>query len=371
MDKQNFVFISYNHKDVKWAKWLQQRLEWFRLPTEAHNEISDSRFIRPVFRDRDTLTAGILNDELRRQLEASQYLVVICSPYSARSEWVSDEVKAFIDMGRLDKIVPFVVDDSSMDYMACLPASLRQWNLSHPEKNILGIAVTDDGKKDKEKAFIRLVSYLLGISFDTLWHRHLRFVRQMASLVAVLGIIMLTLAYWFMMPVKLNVTLVSESCCLPEMEKAIVTVNGSEFSVDRPDTSFFAGTLPGYYRLRPIQLSFRADRFYADDNLTVTIGAGLWEHIHLQTHRDSTFAFFCGRVFDGDAVNYLLSPIAGAIVSVGGKTTKTETDGSFRVAFTLEEQTETKAIMINKDGYRSFHRQDEYPSQDLVYLLHK
>ena len=31
----NFVFISYSHKDVKWAKWLQRKLEWYRLPTEA------------------------------------------------------------------------------------------------------------------------------------------------------------------------------------------------------------------------------------------------------------------------------------------------------------------------------------------------
>ena len=60
---QNFVFISYNHKDVKWAQWLQKKLEWYRLPTEAHNEFSDSRYIRPVFRDRDNLTLeqGVLN----------------------------------------------------------------------------------------------------------------------------------------------------------------------------------------------------------------------------------------------------------------------------------------------------------------------
>ena len=88
----NFVFISYSHKDVKWAKWLQRKLEWYRLPTEAHNELSDSRYIRPVFRDRDTLTSGILNDSLRAHLEASRYLVVICSPNSVKSEWVNNEI---------------------------------------------------------------------------------------------------------------------------------------------------------------------------------------------------------------------------------------------------------------------------------------
>ena len=125
------------------------------MPTEARNEFSGSGYIRPVFRDRDTLTAGVLNDELRSHLEASKYLVVICSPHSAQSQWVSDEVKAFIEMGRLDRIVPFIIEGSPKNYDVadfrqplmgeCFPLALRQWNSEHPDRNLLGIAVTDDG----------------------------------------------------------------------------------------------------------------------------------------------------------------------------------------------------------------------------------
>lgn len=81
--KQNFAFISYNHKDVKHAKWLQNKLESYKLPTEIHNEFDDSRFIRPVFRDQTDLNTGVLSNVLRDQLEASRYLIVICSPNSA------------------------------------------------------------------------------------------------------------------------------------------------------------------------------------------------------------------------------------------------------------------------------------------------
>ena len=42
--KRNFAFISYNHKDVKWAKWLRKRLEWYRMPSEIHNDFSDYIF---------------------------------------------------------------------------------------------------------------------------------------------------------------------------------------------------------------------------------------------------------------------------------------------------------------------------------------
>ena len=30
--KQNFAFVSYKREDEKWAKWLQQKLENYKLP---------------------------------------------------------------------------------------------------------------------------------------------------------------------------------------------------------------------------------------------------------------------------------------------------------------------------------------------------
>ena len=68
MERKNFAFISYNHKDVKWAKWLQNNLENYKLPTEIHNEFEDSRFIRPVFRDQTDLNTGVLVNVLRDNL---------------------------------------------------------------------------------------------------------------------------------------------------------------------------------------------------------------------------------------------------------------------------------------------------------------
>ena len=140
--KQNFAFISYNHKDVKWAKWLRRRLEWYRLPSEIHNECEDSRYIRPVFRDREELDSGVLGNELTKRLESSKYLIVVCSPNSAKSQWVSDEVQAFIDMGKLEYIIPFIVDGDPKCYNdavecerplmgECFPLALRIWNTEH------------------------------------------------------------------------------------------------------------------------------------------------------------------------------------------------------------------------------------------------
>lgn len=365
---RNYVFISYNHKDVKWAKWLQRKLEWYRLPAEIHNEYEDSRFIRPVFRDRDNLTAGVLNDELRTQLEASKYLVVICSPNSAPSEWVSSEVKAFMEMGRVKQIVPFIVEGNPDD---SFPLALRQWNIDQPQNTILGIAVTDDGKTDKEKAFVRLVSYLLGIEFDTLWKRHKRFVRQIVSVMAAVAVLAITMVYWFMIPVQLSIRIVDDPCQLPSMEQGTLYINGSEYSINHPDTTILIRSLPGYYRLRSVDLCFRADRFYEESSQTIHLGFGVDQSFTLPLRRDDSFALFAGTVYDGDTDDFIQHPIAGALITVGPLETKTDEDGRFRIEIPLSEQLEVQPVTVAAEFFHPFTREDESPSESLVYLLHR
>ena len=83
-----FAFISYSRKDSKAAAWLQKRLEWFRFPVKLVPE--DRRppnpmYVRPVYRDKTSLE--VTNDHywvnIRRALEESRYLIVLCSPHSA------------------------------------------------------------------------------------------------------------------------------------------------------------------------------------------------------------------------------------------------------------------------------------------------
>lgn len=378
-EKQYIAFISYNHHDVKWAKWLRRRLEWYRLPAEIHNEYSDSRYMRPVFRDRDTLTSGVLNESLRQNLESSKYLVVVCSPNSAQSAWVSDEVNAFIEMGRVDRVIPFIVEGAPNNYSQndpqhplmgeCFPYSLRKWNADHPDQSLLGIAVTDDGKTDRDKAFIRLVAYMLGLEFDTLWQRRKRFVRRLTAVLATLAVLLVTLAYWFMVPVRVSVDVCDEPSALPGMERGVLTFNGSEYSISQPDTTIELGTLPGYYRLRTLPIRFHAQRFYLDEEKAVKIGTGVRHHYTFSLHRDNTFAVFAGTVYDGDAEDYTSSPVVGAVVTLDGHTATTDSLGRFRFELSLEEQRETKVITISKESYQKYVREDESPGLEGKYLL--
>lgn len=118
----NYAFISYSHRDMATAKWLQRRLEGYRLPTEIHNELDDSRYLRPIFRDQTDLNTGVLTSVLRRQLERSKFLILICSANSAASAWVSAEARAFVEMGRLDRIIPVILPSKDIPEPELFPS---------------------------------------------------------------------------------------------------------------------------------------------------------------------------------------------------------------------------------------------------------
>ncbi|MCL1847313.1 MAG: toll/interleukin-1 receptor domain-containing protein [Coriobacteriia bacterium] len=163
-----YAFISYSRKDESWAKWLQKALEQYRLPTVLRKEESTlPKKIHPIFRDKTDLTTGQLQTALHQELNASKKLIVLCSPASARSEWVDKEVQRFIDAGRVTDIIPLIVDGipNSGDETECFMPALRL-----PEdEQLLGVSIPELGKKD---AFLRIVAGLLDIKFDQLKRRH-------------------------------------------------------------------------------------------------------------------------------------------------------------------------------------------------------
>lgn len=170
--KEYFAFISYKREDEKWAKWLQHKLEHYRLPVNVRKENpSLPQSIRPVFKDTSELAAGVLADEIHEALDNSKYLIVICSPRAAQSEWVGKEIQTFIDMGRSDKIIPFIIggtpfsDDPEDE---CFPSALL--NLPK-EQELLGVNINEMGR---EAAVVKVVARMFGLKFDTLWQRYER-----------------------------------------------------------------------------------------------------------------------------------------------------------------------------------------------------
>jgi len=362
-NKKSYAFISYNHRDVKMAKWLHKKLESYKLPSEIHNEFEDSKYLRPVFRDQEDLNTGVLSDELRKHLDNSQYLVVICSPHSAKSEWVSTEVRTFIEWGRLKFIIPFIIDGTpnSQNENECFPLSLREYVSAHPDQELLGINISEVGR---EKAFVRVVSRMLGVSFDELWKRHERERKRRITSWCIGTLFVASLIYYLAMPVTLSVHIQDDKHHLPMPDNIVMVVNGAEYSLDKLDTVLTINGIPGYLRGRGIPLSVHAT-YYNSIDQEIVVGVGVKQSVEIALKRDSTFAIFAGYIKDDAG-----KPISKAEVSIGGTDAISDSMGYFRVEFSIENQEETKALIIRKEGKQEIFREDECPSTELKYIMH-
>jgi len=212
-----FAFISYRHTDIKEAKRLQGLIERYSLPATLQQQRPDAPKRFKVFRDTDELTSGELNEELRKKLDQSKWLVVICSPDSAQSKYVGDEIAYFRSKGRDKEIIPFIIKG--------VPHS-KDGECFHPQLTLgglelLGIDVQAEtpslGWSRFHKAFIRLVAKMLDLSFDELWNRRKRYIIRLRCLqVAMLAVIAALIGYALISrPFDANVKLRTEITSLP------------------------------------------------------------------------------------------------------------------------------------------------------------
>lgn len=164
-----YAFISYKREDESWAKWLQERLEYYKLPNA--NADNQAEYIRPVFRDITDLRPGLLSERIKEALDNSKYLIAICSTRYSKSIWCDAEIHRFIETGKAKQIIPFIIDGIPYsDDQECFPPSLR--SLRGGESELLG---ADIRPISRDYAFIQVVASMLDVNVDTLWKRHLRF----------------------------------------------------------------------------------------------------------------------------------------------------------------------------------------------------
>ena len=271
---KRYAFISYSHKDVKEAKWLHKHLEYYKLPSDIFNEYDENnRYLRPVFRDKEDIGTGVLKSVLRKELEVSEYLIIICSPNSAQSTYVSQEAQVFIELGRINHIIPYIIDGvpKSGGEKECFPESLINHVDQFPDDELLGANINEVGRP---KAFIRVVSSLLNVEFDTLWKRHKREQKKRLFALSILFLFLLFFIYWFAMPLKLSVNLHDDSHHLPMPEDAHLIVNGTIYPMRSLDTTIHINKIPGYMRLHHIDVEFKST-YYKRKFDKVTLGYGI------------------------------------------------------------------------------------------------
>lgn len=228
--KDYFAFISYKREDEKWAKWLQNKLEHFSFPTNLNGETDLPKNIRPIFRDVTDLTPGILAEEINSALKNSEWLIVICSPRSAKSPWVCKEAQSFIDSGRADHIIPFIIEGipfSNDSTTECFPEALLNLTGS---RELLAANINEMGR---DAAAIKVVARMFNLRFDALWQRNRREMKYKRIAWTTLGVFMLIVsliisAYLFNMNGKI---LKGQEMLLESQSKYLASESQQEYEI--------------------------------------------------------------------------------------------------------------------------------------------
>jgi hypothetical protein len=345
-----FAFISYNSKDTAWGKRVQRKLENYRMPATLCSEHGwERKPIKPVFFAPTDIQPGGLSAELQDRLRASRNLVVICSPNSARSQWVGREIEFFHNLGRTKNIHFFIVDGqphSGDPDTECFNPVIDTLGL--PE--ILGANIHEKNYRwpwlNKERAYVQLVTKLLGVEFDSIWQRHRRMLRRRIALwtIGIVAVIAALIAVWrASVPFEAEVNLTEASVHndnLPPMQQAVVTL-----TLDNETKSDTIHSLSDVAMLRNIPHRFLGKQVHI--NVTCQDTNGLCQYLPLDTtvtlSRSVTLSLRRDEALYGTIRFMLWSAntervFPGEDVTVGGIPATSDADGRVVMTIPLEQQ---------------------------------
>ncbi len=196
------AFISYKHAplDNKVAAHVQSKLEHFHIPAKIRKKTGMKR-IQRVFRDKDELPiTSDLGATISHALENSNYLIVICSHNTRKSEWVRREIQYFLKYHSRRQILAVLAEGEPYEV---LPEDLLREEVRvvrpdgteaivlHEKEPLCADFRQSMHKADKEE-LPRLASALIGCSYDELMNRRRAY--QMQRITA-LSLAFVTLAF--------------------------------------------------------------------------------------------------------------------------------------------------------------------------------
>ena len=376
-----FAFVSYRSSDEKWAKWLQEKIEGYRLPTTIQHENSDlpKTRLRPCFRYHTDIQPNELKSELRQKLEQSKYLLVICTPRSAQSQWVGAEIDTFVELGRRDRIIPVIVEGtpySGDPETECYnPSLLKHFPHSDnidEDREILGVNIHEEGSGSaymkRERAVMQIVSRMLGVSFDKIWQRQKRRIirRTILSVLASLLVLAALLSVWILnQPFNSRLTLYEATPAveaLPPMHDAVVTLSLPDD--ERTDT--FAGFDDvALFRYLPAKLKGQQVnlRVTAPDYLPLDTLITLTPDLQLPLARDpQVYGNLRATVIMDDHI------VPNRRIHIESFEVTTDANGRFSLFVPLEMQQKSYFVTVPDDYSLSFTLQAPCGPNDIVIL---
>jgi tetratricopeptide (TPR) repeat protein len=200
------AFLSYSHRDRTWGEWLHRALENYRIDGDLVGRETPvgpvPKTLRPIFRDRDDFSAShSLTEQTLAALQASQFLIVICSPNAAKSHYVNEEVRRFKAMGRAERVIAIIVDggpsDGEQEYFP--PAVRFQVGADGAIVHERDDPIAADARREgdgKQLALQKVVAASIGVPLDDLRkrdaiadNRRIKWVTAAAAVFAALALV--------------------------------------------------------------------------------------------------------------------------------------------------------------------------------------
>lgn len=212
MENKYFAFISYSRKDIKDAKWIHSSLERFHIPAKLPRPADAEPIPKPLRCFRDINDLDIKSESFVNGIEnallASKYLIVVCSPNSAKSNadgnhYVDWEIKKFVELHGEEyaekHILPVIIDGeitNNTKENECLPPSLYDFGSDFLQHNFPILNYGEDNtlsKESKNDLILKILSFLLQVKYSILNDRYQKYQKKRRNIVLSISLFLVIL----------------------------------------------------------------------------------------------------------------------------------------------------------------------------------
>jgi hypothetical protein len=182
------AFISYSWADRRAGERLHSGLETFHTPKELAGKPTPRgpapARLTPIFKDREEEPAGgNLRSAIETALDDSEFLIVICSPNSAKSRWVNKEIAYFSKRRGPHNVLPYIIAGEPQSSLVtgreadeCFPpALLFETSIDgQPSGEPVEAPLAADARAvgdGPRAAMLKIAAAMLGVGLDALVQR--------------------------------------------------------------------------------------------------------------------------------------------------------------------------------------------------------
>lgn len=361
-----FAFISFQSADAKEALWIQKAIESYRLPTAISRSHSLPKKMPPCFCYlNDINLSEELMQELKLRMEQSQFLIVVCSPRSAKSTFVNGGIDYFVNLGNRDRIIPLIIDGipySNDPDTECYPEALKRHfpKSSDPmqDHQILGVNINEEGAGSKrwkrQRALLMVIARMLNLEFENLWNREVqrRKNRRRAIIALVLAVLaMLGLTWYISRSIDISVELpeaTAHNSNLPACTDGRLTLqlSNEEKIMDSIclDSQLVFKNIPQRFIGKEVHCTFTGEGY-----LPVDTTLALQSSIVLPVKRDSDLYGHIHFRLRG-----IENPEMQTVV-IAGRIIRPEPDGLIDMQIPVEEQRTAYSVIVNNQQADSIY----------------